>query len=50
MGLQPAEGDVVKLGKEKQISSEKQRNYLLISDEYQLLKQNVSFKFQKSRL
>ena len=46
MGPQPAEGDVVKLGKRKQISSEKQRNYLLISDEYKLLKQNVSFKFQ----
>ena len=46
MGPQPAEGDVVKLGKRKQISSQRQRNYLLISDEYKLLKQKVSFKFQ----
>ena len=46
MGPQPAEADIIKLGKRKQISSQKQRNYLLISDEYKLLKQNVSFKFQ----
>tara|TARA_B100000131_G_scaffold253756_1_gene247872 strand:+ start:317 stop:1855 length:1539 start_codon:yes stop_codon:yes gene_type:complete len=46
MGPQPAEADVIKLGKRKQISSQKQRNYLLISDDYKLLKQNVSFKFQ----
>ena len=46
MGPQPATGDVIKLGKRKQISSQKQRNYLLISDDYKLLKQNVSFKFQ----
>ena len=46
MGPQPAEGDVVKLGKRKQISSQRQRNYLLISDDYELLKQKVSFKFQ----
>ena len=46
MGPQPAEGDVVKLGKRKQISSQKTRNYLLIGDEYKLLKQSVSFKFQ----
>jgi len=46
MGPKPAEADIVKLGKRKQISSEKQRNYLLISDEYKLLKQKVSFKFQ----
>ena len=46
MGPQPAEGDVVKLGKRKQISSQRQRNYLLISDDYKLLKQKVSFKFQ----
>ena len=38
--------DRIKLGKRKQISSQKQRNYLLISDDYKLLKQNVSFKFQ----
>ena len=46
MGPKPAEGDVIKLGKRKQISSQKTRNYLLIGDEYKLLKQNVSFKFQ----
>ena len=46
MGPQPAIADVVKLGKRKQISSQRQRNYLLISDDYALLKQNVSFKFQ----
>ena len=46
MGPQPIEGDIVKLGKRKQISSEKQKNYLLIPDEYVLLKQTVSFKFQ----
>ena len=46
MGPQPIEGDIVKLGKRKQISSENQKNYLLIPDEYSLLKQKVTFKFQ----
>ena len=46
MGPQPIEGDIVKLGKRKQISSENQKNYLLIPDEYSLLKQIVTFKFQ----
>ena len=46
LGPQPLEGDVVKLGKRKQISSSKKRNYLLIPDSYKYLKQNVSFKFQ----
>ena len=46
MGPQPLEGDVIKLGKRKQISSSKKRNYLLIPDSYKYLKQNVSFKFQ----
>ena len=46
MGPTPVEGDVVKLKKRKQISSVKERNYLLISDEFQSLKQNVSFRFQ----
>ena len=46
MGPIPVEGDVVKLKKRKQISSVKERNYLLISDDFQNLKQNVSFKFQ----
>ena len=30
MGPKPAEADVIKLGKRKQISSQKSRNYLLI--------------------
>ena len=42
----PVEGDVVKLKKRKQLSSVKERNYLLISEEFESLKQNVSFKFQ----
>ena len=46
MGPTPVEGNVVTLKKRKQISSVKERNYLLISDEFQSLKQNVSFKFQ----
>ena len=46
MGPTPVEGNAIKLKKRKQISSVKERNYLLISDEFQSLKQNVSFKFQ----
>ena len=46
MGPMPVEGDVIKLKKRKQLSSVKERNYLLISDEYTSLKQKVSFKFQ----
>ncbi len=46
LGPQPIEGDVIKLGKRKQISSQKKRNYLLIPESYKSLKQNVSFKFQ----
>ena len=46
MGPVPIEGDVVKLKKRKQLSSVKEKNYLLISDEFENLKQNVSFKFQ----
>ena len=46
LGPKPLEGDIIKLGKRKQISSSKKRNYLLIPDEYKYLKQNVSFKFQ----
>ena len=32
IGPKPIEGDVVKLGKRKKISSEAQRNYLIIPD------------------
>ena len=46
MGPIPVEGDVVKLKKRRQLSSVKERNYLLISEEFESLKQNVSFKFQ----
>jgi len=46
MGPTPIEGNVKKLGKRKQISSQRQRNYLLIDDEYSSLKQKVTFKFQ----
>ena len=46
MGPTPVDGDVVKLKKRKQLSSVKERNYLLISEEYESLKQKVSFKFQ----
>ena len=46
MGPTPVDGDVVKLKKRKQLSSVKERNYLLISEEFESLKQKVSFKFQ----
>ena len=39
MGPKPIEGDTRKLGKRKKISSQKQRNYLIISDQYPKLKQ-----------
>ena len=46
MGPVPAEADVVKLKKRKKISSVKEKNYLLIPDDYENLKQKVTFKFQ----
>ena len=46
MGPTPVVGDVIKLKKRKQLSSVKERNYLLISDDFTSLKQNVSFKFK----
>ena len=46
MGPKPIEGDNRKLGKRKKISSEAQRNYLIISDDYPLLKQRVTLKFK----
>ena len=45
MGPTPVEGDVQKLQKRKQISSVKEKNYLLIPDDYMMLKQKVTFKF-----
>ena len=44
------EGDVAKLQKRKQISSVKEKNYLLIPDEYMLLKQKVTFKFHINKI
>tara|TARA_E500000081_G_scaffold92758_1_gene93828 strand:- start:5589 stop:7133 length:1545 start_codon:yes stop_codon:yes gene_type:complete len=46
MGPKPIDGDTRKLGKRKKISSEKQRNYLIISDKYPKLKQRITLKFQ----
>ena len=46
MGPRPVEGDTRKLGKRKKISSEAQRNYLIISDNFPLLKQRVTLKFK----
>ena len=46
MGPKPVDGDAVKLKKRKKISSETQRNYLLIPDSYPLLKQRVTLKFR----
>ena len=46
MGPKPIEGDAKKLGKRKKISSEAQRNYLIIPDDYPLLKQRVTLKFK----
>ena len=46
MGPKPLEGDTRKLGKRKKISSQKQRNYLIISDQYPKLKQRITLKFQ----
>ena len=46
MGPIPIEGDVIKLKKRKKISSVKEKNYLLIPEEFESLKQQVTFKFQ----
>ena len=42
MGPIPVEGDIIKLNKRKKISSVKEKNYLLIPDDYDLLKQKVT--------
>ena len=46
MGPKPTVGDTTKLQKRKKISSQTSRNYLLISDEFPLLKQSVTFNFK----
>ena len=45
LGPKPSAGKK-KYGKRKKISSEAQRNYLLIPDEYPLLKQRITLKFK----
>ena len=45
MGPQPVFGEVERLSKRKKITSQHVTNYLLIPDEYELLKQNVTLKF-----
>ena len=46
MGPKPTIGDIEFLEKRKKISSQKTRNYLLIPDEFGLLKQTVTFNFR----
>ena len=46
MGPKPTEGDTTKLQKRKKISSQTSRNYLLISDQFPLLKQSVTLNFK----
>ena len=46
MGPKPVEGDTRELQKRKKISSESQRNYLLIPDTFPLLKQRITLKFK----
>ena len=46
MGPKPVTGDIVKLEKRKKISSEAQRNYLLIPDDFPMLKQRVTLNFK----
>ena len=46
MGPKPVDGDTRKLGKRKKISSQSQKNYLIIPEEYKNLKQRVTLKFK----
>ena len=46
MGPKPTVGDTAKLQKRKKISSQTSRNYLLIPDDFTLLKQPVTFNFK----
>ena len=46
MGPKPVEGDIIKLQKRKKISSEAQRNYLLIPEDFPMLKQRVTLNFK----
>ena len=46
MGPKPVQGDPKKLGKRKKITSEVNKNYLIIPNDYPLLKQRVTLKFK----
>ena len=46
MGPKPVFGNTTKLKKRKTISSQSNKNYLLIPDNYKNLKQNITLKFQ----
>ena len=46
MGPKPTIGDTTKLQKRRKISSQTARNYLLIPDDFELLKQNVTLNFK----
>ena len=46
MGPKPVEGDIIKLEKRKKITSEAQRNYLLIPDDFPMLKQRITLNFK----
>ena len=46
IGPKPVDGDTRKLGKRKKITSEVTKNYLIIPDEYPLLKQRITLKFK----
>ena len=46
MGPKPTVGDTTKLEKRKKISSQTARNYLLIPDDFPLLKQSVTLSFK----
>ena len=46
MGPKPTIGDTTKLQKRRKISSQTARNYLLIPDDFTLLKQNVTLNFK----
>jgi len=46
MGPKPTIGDTTKLQKRRKISSQTARNYLLIPDDFALLKQNVTLNFK----
>ena len=46
LGPKPVDGDTRKLGKRKKITSETNKNYLIIPEEFPLLKQRVTLKYK----